>query len=276
LQPLARMLTDGSGVNESYGPALERLRLLLDAVDRHQFLEQETSWVPEKWSLTEGFQYKGRGKRRRQRELLDGLASRRVFVQSLAQTSLTRSTVRQIVDDAGEDGERLVDAFIAVMAWGFPSRGLGPYRTSVMLSPAEGSPKPVDVLPQVVQELRDFGSLAGYQALMNQLEGCGPAFGTKFLYFASRDGDRAPILDDLVARWMAGRGVLGGDGLSIRSRGWNTKDYKGYLAFLDTASVDLDEPDVGLMEYVMFVDQQHNDYLAAGESLPTWIRQLSE
>jgi len=270
------MLTEGSGVTKSYGPALERLGLLLDAVDRNEYFEKKTKWVPEKWILTEGFQYKGRGKRRRRGELLDGLATRRVFVESLAQTSLTRSTVRQIVSDAGEDGERLVEAFIAVMAWGFPSRGLGPYRTSVMLSPAEGSPKPVDVLPQVVQELRDFGSLAGYESLMNRLEGCGPAFGTKFLYFASTDADRAPILDDLVARWMSGRGVLGGDGLSIRSRGWNTKDYNGYLAFLKTASVDLGESDVGLLEYVMFVDQQYDDYLTAGQSLPTWIRQLSK
>jgi hypothetical protein len=197
-------------------------------------------------------------------------------VESLAETELTRRTVRQIVSEAGEDGERLVEAFIAVMAWGFPPRGLGPYRTSVMLSPAVGAPEPVDVLPQVVRELRESGPLAGYRELMKQLEGCGPAFGTKFLYFASEDSDRAPILDDYVARWMSDKGVLGGDGRPVTSLRWDPSQYATYLNFLGDASDKLGEPDVGLMEYVMFVDQQHRDYLMAGQSLPAWIRRVTQ
>jgi hypothetical protein len=30
------------------------------------------------------------------------------------------------------------------------------------------------------------------------------------------------------------------------------------------------------MEYVMFVDQQHRDYLMAGQSLPAWIRRVTQ
>ena len=254
--------------------AIVRLRKLLDAVSREEFLGQTTPWVPERWALSEGFAYKGRSKRRKSGELLDGLALRRPFVESLAQTALNRSTVRQIVHDAGENGDRLADAFVAVMAWGFPARKFGPYRTSVMLTPAVGAPDPVDVLPRVVGALSRNGPLGGYQELMNQLEGCGPAFGTKFLYFASDDSNRAPILDDVVARWMADKKVTGENGKPITSRGWNVRNYENYLKFLRHAAAQLGEPDVGLLEYVMFVDQQHYDYLAAGQSLPAWVGQV--
>jgi hypothetical protein len=52
--------------------------------------------------------------------------------------------------------------------------------------------------------VRDEGPLAGYRVLAGpgRVSHLGPAFGTKFLFFQSRRGDRALIFDRLMSSWL--------------------------------------------------------------------------
>jgi hypothetical protein len=256
---------------DHFGDGLRRLAVLSESFDIRAYQGQETKWVRTEWVVNSPFTYKGRKKGRVRGELLNGLVERRSYVEKLGEARLTREFVRQQVLDAGTKDERLLDAFVAVMAWGFKPGSYGPYRTSVMLSPVAGAEGAGVVLRRVVKALGEHGPIEGYLEMANKLEQCGPAFATKFLYFASPDGKRAPILDDVAARWMERHGIRHGSGNSITSRGWNSANYGRYLQFVRAAQEALGEFDAGVVEYMMFVDQLYFEYVRAGVYLPGWI-----
>lgn len=261
-------------VSSSFERGLSRLKELHSCFEPCAYSSHETEWTSREWLLELPYSYKGRKSGRIRGEELYGLLERRNYVERIQDKQLSRSFVRREVLAAGDSSERLVDAFVAVMAWGFKPGSYGPYRTSVMLSPASGLPTPNDVLPRAVKALNDEGPLAGYKSMFKKLEQCGPAFGTKFLYFASPDGNRAPILDDVVARWMVRHSVRHESGRAITSEGWNTGHYSRYLEFVAAATSVLSESDAGVIEYLMFTDQLYFEFLTNQEKFPRWIADL--
>lgn len=118
----------------------------------------------------------------------------------------------------------VVSAFVATMVWGHGESGYGPYRTARILSGGSAPSKPsIDgrsrVVPsaQAVERLgasaelvRSGGAPAAYRYLnarVGHVAGLGPAFFTKWLYFATAGSDpygrdAAPILDALVLNWL--------------------------------------------------------------------------
>lgn len=128
-------------------------------------------------------------------------------------------------------------AFVAAMVWGHGSTGYGPYRTAWALTGSR-TPRgrPVDAV--VVERLQESarlvtteGPVAAYRYLRNagRIPGLGPAFFTKWMYFASADGQpygpqAAPILDQLVSGW------LGRHDVSLRYG--STADYGRYVDLL--------------------------------------------
>ena len=122
------------------------------------------------------------------------------------------------------------DLFIASMVWGNGGTGYGPYRTSVALNiPRTKGVNPISVIEKV-GELAATGDVKGaYEAMMNSLWRIGPAFGTKFLYFASPPKANAPIFDGVVAGWKS-------DGLPWVSHPstawtWNWETYDLYRSW---------------------------------------------
>ncbi len=261
-------------MSSSFEIGLSRLTELHSRFDPVAYGSHETPWSSREWLLDLPHSYKGRKKGRVRGEELNGLLERRNYVERIAGKQLSRSFVRGEVLAAGNSGERLVDSFVAVMAWGFKPGSYGPYRTNVMLSPAMGSPAPSDVLYQAIKALNDEGPLAGYKSLFKKLEQCGPAFATKFLYFASPDGNRAPILDDVVARWLVRHKVRHESGRTIASAGWNTGHYGRYLEFVAAATTVVSERDAGVIEYLMFIDQLYFEFLNGQGKFPKWIADL--
>lgn len=119
---------------------------------------------------------------------------------------LDRAAVRTACADASRSPAQAVEAFLAVMAWGFgDSVGYGRYRTGrILASRSDSAPR----LHAVAQAIVTDGPLAGYRALaspgVSRLRGLGPSFGTKLLYFW-QPADRRPralILDAFVANWL--------------------------------------------------------------------------
>ena len=130
---------------------------------------------------------------------------------------------------AGADDEpaAAVRALIAVMVWGFGTRGYGPFRVRRMLRAADAPRR----LALVSRTLRDAGPLAAYRRMANSSD-CrvaflGPAFGTKFLYFCQpppTSGARALILDRYVADWLQREAAFVVDPWS-----WSPAAYGRYL-----------------------------------------------
>lgn len=222
------------------------------------YLNQSTELKVGEWSKS--YAYK-----RRKDDVMDVLSQNNKALLSLGTAYISR---QQVFDVFANEGNSLTEGFVAAMAWGFKPDSYGPYRTSVMLSKPRKNRTVNDVLDSVAT-IED--PVRAYRELANALEGLGPAFGTKFLYFTSTAENRAPILDAVVANWLEHYGVRTGRDKRITSVGWNLKMYEQYVQFCTEACSLLGINDRGLVEYLIFVDAQYSDYLAMGNSQPSWI-----
>ena len=122
---------------------------------------------------------------------------------SIASKKIFRSEVLKLGEMYQAGNVSATDLFIASMVWGNGGTGYGPYRTSVALNIPRKSVNPISVIEKV-GELAATGDVKGaYEAMTNSLWRIGPAFGTKFLYFASPPEANAPIFDGVVAGWKS-------------------------------------------------------------------------
>jgi hypothetical protein len=166
---------------------------------------------------------------------------------------LDRAAVRTACADASRSPAQAVEAFLAVMAWGFgDSVGYGRYRTGrILASRSDSAPR----LHAVAQAIVTDGPLAGYLALASprasRLHGLGPSFGTKLLYFW-QPADRRPralILDAFVAKWLEDEVDWRLDPLP-----WSVDTYRRYLdqmhAWAEVLGIEPDE-----LEMCIFQDE---------------------
>jgi hypothetical protein len=162
--------------------------------------------------------------------LLEGLPER-----------LDRADVAAIGIHAAESPERAVDAYLAVMAWGFGDTvGYGRFRTSRILNGREDAPARLHAVAMAVV---NEGAIAGYRALAttSRLEFLGPSFGTKLLYFWQPPADRprALIFDAFVAGWLDREA-----GVRIDAMQWSVAAYTRYLTQMHEWAAALSiEPD---------------------------------
>ena len=208
------------------------------------------------------------------------------FVANLASTKrISRSDVFSAFDlvREGQSPEEKItalgEAFVTAMAWGFRPNSYGPFRTNEMLTNSKQGQKRSDALTilfEIFDELKSDSSkpIDAYKKLSGKITRLGPAFGTKFLYFASDLGNRAPILDAVVANWLWKYGVRDSKGKWLSAVPWKPTDYQRYLDFCDEACLQLQVTDRGLIEYLMFIDAQHSDYLELGTRQPAWVTKV--
>ncbi|MBF9315810.1 hypothetical protein [Mycobacteroides chelonae] len=139
------------------------------------------------------------------------------------------------------NADRVLPAFVSAMVWGYGDRGYGPIRVRCVLTGTRGrNADKSEVLGTVstrlaeaVNEVREHGPLAGFRLMNNsgRIKYLGPAFFTKWLYFASAVTDvdspeAAPILDKQVADWIRKH-----TGISLNLN--KTNAYEKYLNLLE-------------------------------------------
>jgi hypothetical protein len=109
--------------------------------------------------------------------------------------TLGRGTIRYAVSSAIAEGD-VLDGFLACMAWGYGQVGYGPHRVAKILDSAGQTPR--TKLSSVATAAASGRAVRAYKLMADtrRLEGLGPAFGTKFIYFVDR---RGLILDRVVA-----------------------------------------------------------------------------
>jgi hypothetical protein len=140
------------------------------------------------------------------------------------------------------DRDEVLSAFIPAMIWGYGDAGYGPDRVRWVLTGVKGKAAYASALnPGVEVRLMDAvgivrgeGSVAGFRHMNNagHIKHLGPAFFTKWLYFASAisgpdDVRAAPILDKRVKDWFA---EYADTLLDI----YKTDDYERYIDILSS------------------------------------------
>ena len=255
-----------------YSDALKRINSLAHHASDADYLGQATRWSKCEWIRAEPMKYRGR----RNKPDLDGLVRHADFLRGRPEVPVTRKSVIEGVWAAGGNPELLEQAFIVAMTWGFRPNSYGPYRTSVMLSGTKDGRTTGALLAElgaVLSSCGDESYLTAYSAMSRKLEMCGPSFGTKWLYFASPSPARAPILDAVVAEWLARHEVdMGSRPLSAAA--WNKSNYRHYLEFCRAAADVIGTEDLGKVEYLMFTDQQYFEYTSQEGNFPAWIRSV--
>lgn len=257
--------------------ASERLNLLHVA-----FVESGADYESQ-WTYLDSSEWSGNNAAEKYPKVFE----HRWFVANLASTKkISRSDVFHAFDlvrEGQSPEERLKtlgEAFVAAMAWGFRPNSYGPFRTNEMLMNMSGETPRRDartILLEVFDEFKmDSGQpIDAYVKLSRKITGLGPAFGTKFLYFASSEADRAPILDAVVANWLWKYGVRDSKGKWLSPIPWKRANYQRYLDFCDEACRELQVTDRGLIEYLMFIDAQYSDYLELGKRQPGWVTKVN-
>ncbi|MFH9010091.1 hypothetical protein ACH4C6_01845 [Streptomyces sp. NPDC017943] len=151
---------------------------------------------------------------------------------------------------AAEQSQSLAEAFVATQVWGYGLTGYGPYRTGHVLA----QPGAEEAFTEAVSLLTCEGASAAYERLQ-VLDGLGPAFLTKFLYFAGQalpevKGLRPLILDRVLAgvlrRYATKIGVTAGFEWAPvvanrvwRDGNWTSYRYHIYLTWMYAASEQL-------------------------------------
>ena len=214
------------------------------------------------------------------------------FVANIASNEkISRADVFKAVELVRQESspeERLMalgEAFVAAMAWGFRPNSYGPFRTNEMLINSKPNQERADALTILLEVFDELKSESGkpidaYKKLSRKITRLGPAFGTKFLYFASSDADRAPILDAVVANWLWKYGVRDSKDKWLSPVPWKSTNYQKYMDFCNEALSELQVTDIrvtdrGLIEYLMFIDAQYSDYLELGKRQPDWVTKVN-
>ena len=57
---------------------------------------------------------------------------------------------------------------------------------------------------------------------------------------------------------------------------WSKSDYRRYLEFCRAAADAIGTEDLGMVEYLMFTDQQYFEYSSQEGNFPDWIRRVEK
>ena len=171
---------------------------------------------------------------------------------------MDRSCVRQAVLSRPMTADGMFEAMVIVYAWGWATTPVGVPRAQRTLS--FGVERLGSALLASREAMLTRGPLAGYAALAgpHRVPGLGPSFGSKFLYFASPDGGRALILDEVVASWLTREAALT---LSVGL--WSRTTYSTYMTSMHAWASRVGIAD-HLLEELLFTEE------ATRRGLPAW------
>lgn len=172
-------------------------------------------------------------------ELLDGWLALDALPSELRQRKyVNRSDVFEHAARARAGDLSWTVVLVASYAWGYARTPFGPFRITRILNQNQHIE---ETLSEVAELLHSNDPLGAYFVLRNprnahgigKIKYLGPAFFTKFLYFArGSDADSQPlILDRVLAQAVRD---LCDDPTLLRGASWKTSQYAFYLAFMNT------------------------------------------
>jgi hypothetical protein len=155
------------------------------------------------------------------------------FIASLPDR-LSRKDVRVICDD--EEIE-VTHKFLSTMIWGYGDIGYGSYRVNKMFR--------TESFEEVINQTYVLASTGqvkvAYEYLSkNRVHQLGPAFGTKWLSFASPKDQPAPIYDSFISLWVAEFAQEEFTHVPTSSEVWSCKTYFRYYDWMVQNSAALE------------------------------------
>jgi hypothetical protein len=142
---------------------------------------------------------------------------------------LNRDIVKQTVQGESEEF-KYIEGFLAVMIWGYASDYRGPYKTKQILSQDNA----LSSIKKASTALLSGDVTGAYSALVtNGPKYLGPAFASKYIYFASQKSVKpvSLILDSQVAEGLARWGNTLYNSITA-----SAKDYLNYLDYMKLAA----------------------------------------
>jgi hypothetical protein len=175
---------------------------------------------------------------------------------------LNRDIVKRTVQGESEDS-KYIEGFLVVMIWGYASDYRGPYKTKQILSQDNA----LESIEKAYLALLSDDVVAAYSALVtNGPKYLGPAFASKYLYFASQQSVMPTplILDSQVAEGLSRWGNMLYNSITA-----SAKDYLDYLDYMKFAAdkISIREED---LEFLVFSE---NAKLKGNQS---WANRASE
>ncbi|MGP5725410.1 8-oxoguanine DNA glycosylase OGG fold protein [Arthrobacter rhombi] len=182
------------------------------------------------------------------------------FFDGLKTDRLNRHEAVQHIGRINNETEA-VEAFLLAMLWGYGPVGYGAFRTRRILD----EPGAYQALLEVAQTAQTEGGLEAFNLICARrdqnrgyLKWLGPAFGTKFLYFATAavaPQQATPVMDAVVRRWFAKHAP---DHQLIVDV-WHQPSYKVFLDCLEAWSSELtafsgETVTKDEVEYLIFAD----------------------
>jgi len=168
------------------------------------------------------------------------------FIESLPD-DLSRDDVRRVCN---LNKSTIPERFVVSMIWGYGDLGYGSYRVKKMFS----TPGFNEKIQQSFDLARAGNSLEAYIFLSkNKVQQLGPAFGSKWLSFASSNEQPAPIYDSFISLWIKKYATKEFGSVATSSEVWNKKTYGAYLEWMNLNSRAL-EVKADDLELVIFND----------------------
>ena len=198
-------------------------------------------WIQQGRPPQEAFNWK-----KSRKNWIRDIPTERSFIENLS-VELSRGYLRAIHD---LKKSKTSEIFVASMIWGYGDLGYGSYRVKKMFS-TPGFQEKIDKS----YELASTGRvLEAYEFLSkNRIRQLGPAFGTKWLSFASPSEEPAPIYDSFIALWVDKFAKQDFAGVTTSSVVWNKRTYGAYFEWIQKNSVAFRvKPDD--LELVIFKD----------------------
>jgi hypothetical protein len=256
--------------------AIGELRGLCSPAVVVEYMKHPVTWDREKWLIRKPLVYKGRGKRDiKTKTELTKLQDHREFIE-YQPNPIRREDVFSVFQQARGKSQTLTEAFLLSMIWGFGQSPYGPYRTSVMLE--SGGKNFENMLGEVVELLnrnnRDDDAVKEAYRKLLKIEQCGPAFATKFMYFASPETGRIPIFDKRVVAWLTTADRDNATSHNKKLSAARDDHFAAFYKFCVNAAREINAADVGLVEYLMFIDQTAATLRTKVNDLPEWILQV--
>ena len=176
---------------------------------------------------------------------------------------LNREIVKQTVQGKSEES-KYIEGFLAVMIWGYANDSRGPHRTKQVLSQKNAL---MSIEKAYIALLND-DVVGAYNALVtNGPKYLGPAFATKYLYFASQDSTSPTplILDSQVTEGLTRWGNSLYNSITA-----NAKDYLNYLDYMKLAAskIGMSEED---LEFLVFSENAKHKGNQSWANRPTEI-----
>jgi len=175
---------------------------------------------------------------------------------------LGRDIVRKALQSNAAE-ERFVEGFLAVMIWGYAGDARGPWRAKRILD----QPIAKGAIASAYGKLFNGDIIGAYEALVGSgPDYLGPAFATKYLYFASNANvqPQPVILDSLVTQGLKLWGSYKVD--SINSTG---KQYLEFLEYISSASnkLQIEPEDIELIVFSEIAKSKGNQTWANGQTV---------